>query len=312
MWRSRCCPRRAHCANAPAIHLHSYTAETVALVNLLGEKELAPGAVLHAQLRTAAPLALVPGDRFIVRQFSPVVTIGGGVVLDAAPLGRGWLAPRLNALAAALTREGKLRQCGATLVSSVGFESACSSVLAQLKSFHDANRLVAGLGKRELQEKVALPAEVFEGALAALAREKKIEAAGETVRLAGRGVAMHSDESEGKQRIEQAFASAGLKVPSLSEVLAGLKLDRARAQQLVTLLLREGTLVKLADDLVFHRASLDALREQVRALKATTPAINVAGFKELAGISRKYAIPLLEYLDRERVTRRSGEERTIL
>ena len=123
---------------------------------------------------------------------------------------------------------------------------------------------------------------------------------------------MKDDETESKQTIEQAFASAGLKVPSLKEVLASLKVDKVRAQKIVTLLLREKTLVKVSDDLVFHHKALTDLRQKIAALKSTSPKIDVGRFKDLTGVSRKYAIPLLEYLDRERVTRRVGDERIIL
>jgi selenocysteine-specific elongation factor len=101
-------------------------------------------------------------------------------------------------------------------------------------------------------------------------------------------------------------------VPALKEVLAALPLDRSRAQKLVTLLLRDRVLVKLADDLVFHRDALAELRRRLLAYKATAAKIDIARFKDLAGVTRKYAIPLLEYLDRERVTRRVGDLREIL
>ncbi|HYE25464.1 MAG TPA: SelB C-terminal domain-containing protein, partial [Clostridia bacterium] len=184
--------------------------------------------------------------------------------------------------------------------------------LKTLDAFHGAHPLVAGIGKEELRNKLELNAEVFACVLASLTSEKKVQVSGEQVSLAGRGVTMRSDEADSKREIEQAFASAGLKVPALKDVLAGLKLDRTRAQQIVTLLLRDRTLVKLADDLVFHRDALDQLRQQVAALKASSPKIDVSRFKDLTGVSRKYAIPLLEYLDRERVTRRVGDERVIM
>jgi selenocysteine-specific elongation factor len=103
-----------------------------------------------------------------------------------------------------------------------------------------------------------------------------------------------------------------LRVPALKDVLAGLKVDRTRAQKIVTLLLRDKVLVKLTDDLVFHRDALASLRKSVAAEKPKSPKIDVAKFKDLTGVSRKYAIPLLEWLDRERVTRRVGDERVIL
>jgi selenocysteine-specific elongation factor len=95
-------------------------------------------------------------------------------------------------------------------------------------------------------------------------------------------------------------------------VLAGLRVDRVRAQKIVTLLLREKILLKVSEDLVFHRTALENLRGRLRAEKEKSPRMDVARFKDLTGVSRKYAIPLLEYLDREHVTRRVGDERVIL
>src|SRR5205823_9796902 len=178
--------------------------------------------------------------------------------------------------------------------------------------FHAANPLVAGMSKEELRERLALNSDAFVGLLEALVRERRVDVVGEHVRLAGRGVVMKDEEAEAKQKIEAAFATAGLRVPALKEVLAALPVDRARAQKLMTLLLRDRVLVKLADDLVFHRDALAELRRRVQQHKQQAPRLDVARFKELAGVSRKYAIPLLEYLDRERVTKRVGDEREIL
>ena len=116
-----------------------------------------------------------------------------------------------------------------------------------------------------------------------------------------------------KAQIEQAFAKAGLKVPLLKDVLASLPVDKVRAQKIVTLLLRDRVLVKLADELVFHRDALAAAAAADRGAESRRrPKLNVGNFKDLFGITRKHAIPLLEYLDRERVTRRVGDERVIL
>ena len=123
---------------------------------------------------------------------------------------------------------------------------------------------------------------------------------------------MKDEEAESKKLIEEAFLSAGLKVPALKDVLAGLKVDKNRAQKIVTLLLRDKTLLKISEDLVFHRSALEELRKAVLAEKSRSPRIDVAHFKDLTGVTRKYAIPLLEYLDREHVTRRMGDERVIL
>ena len=78
------------------------------------------------------------------------------------------------------------------------------------------------------------------------------------------------------------------------------------------MVLNEKVLVKVAEDLIFHREALAKLREMLARQKAQSNRIDVPIFKEMTGLSRKYAIPLLEYLDRERVTRRQGDERIIL
>ncbi len=211
-----------------------------------------------------------------------------------------------------LAAKADLVWCDSVLVSPVAFAKMESEVLQHLAKFHDANPLVAGMSKEELRHRVNSDAEIFYGVLAKLTQEQKLEVSGELVHLAGRGVAMKDEEAESKKIIERAFASAGLKVPSLKEVLAGLKVDKVRAQKIVTLLLRDKTLIKISEELVFHQSALLDLRQKIAALKTTAPKIDVARFKDMTGVSRKYAIPLLEYLDREHVTRRVGDERVIL
>ena len=202
--------------------------------------------------------------------------------------------------------------CNQVLVVPSAFADAKARVLQALKNFHDANPLVAGMSKEELRDRANLGLDVFYTVLEKLAHEKLLEVAGESAHLAGRGVVMKDEEAESKKIIEQAFASAGLKVPSLKEVLADLKVDKIRAQKIVTLLLRDKILIKISDELLFHRSALIDLRQRIAELKNTVPKIDVARFKDIAGVSRKYAIPLLEYLDREQVTRRVGDERLIL
>ncbi|HET9696972.1 MAG TPA: selenocysteine-specific translation elongation factor [Terriglobales bacterium] len=344
------------------VHFHAYTSETIAEVVLYEGNQLKPGDTGLVQLRLTEPVLLVPGDRFILRQFSPVVTIGGGVIVDAHPLPRsrtrrqaesvittlralqshspehslfarvarrgseglslrdalsetGWHASQVAKSATALlksTGPDKVIKAADVMISKSAFEFAGISAIKALETFHKMNPLVAGISKGELREKLDLRAEVFSALFEDLARQKKIELSGETVRLAGRGVVLQDKEAQSKQTIENAFASAGLKVPALKEVLASLPVDRTTAQKIVTLLLRDRVLIKLSDDLVFHRDALAELRRKLAEAKAISPKIDVARFKDLTGITRKYAIPLLEYLDRERVTRRVGDERIIL
>jgi selenocysteine-specific elongation factor len=337
------------------VHLHAYTSETIAEVRVYGKKQIAPGEEALAQLRMDDAALLLPGDRFIIRQFSPVITIGGGTTLDAATDSRekmpevqrflrvlaegdpqsvlvarierraangisvpelvaetGWTHELVTGRAAAAIQGGAVLQLGDRFVAKTAFDSLRDKVAAQLESFHQRNPLVPGISRRELHDQVGSPEEVFSGALNSLVREKKVELPGDVVRLAGRGVVMKDEEAESKKTIEAAFSSAGLAVPALNQVLGGLKIDKARAQKIVTLLLRDRILIKISDELVFHRDALDQLRRQLTSYKAKSSKIDVGKFKELTGVSRKYAIPLLEYLDRQRVTRRIGDQREIL
>jgi selenocysteine-specific elongation factor len=335
------------------VHFHSYTMETVAEVVLQGTKQIAQGEEAFARLKLPEAALLLPGDRFIIRQFSPVVTIGGGVVLDAAPIPRmpghadflktlasgdaeailrariarrhhegismsrlvaetGWAKNVIETQMAQALRTGHVVRAGELFLDSPALEALKSHIMGMAADFHKNNPLVGGISKEELRAQVNASPEVFETAAVMLVREKKLEVVGDLVRLPGHGVAMRDEEVESKKKIEDAFASAGLKVPALQEVIASLKVDKARAHKIVTLLLRDKVLVKVSDELVFHRGALEELRRQMTAYKMNSAKIDVAKFKELTGVTRKYAIPLLEYLDRERVTRRVGDIREIL
>ena len=339
------------------VHLHCFASETVAQVRLLEGKELKPGGSMLAQLRATEPLLVIPGDHFIIRQFSPVITIGGGIVLDSFPLKRttrdldktrefltkleqatppealvlrierraidglrrdtavqetGRSRSEIDSEAQKLLDSGRILASEDLLLAKTGALDAAKKLLSELEAFHKANPLVAGIAKETLRKKLDLGETVFSFLLTQLAAGKKIEVQGEQVRLSGRGVTMTADEQRARKTIEQAFLSTGLKVPLLKDVIASLTIDQARSQKIVTLLLREGVLVKLGDELVFHRTALEQLRKLMAAQKTKTAKIDVGRFKDLIGVTRKHAIPLLEYLDRERVTRRVGDLREIL
>jgi selenocysteine-specific elongation factor len=148
--------------------------------------------------------------------------------------------------------------------------------------------------------------------LQSLTAQGKIDVQGEEVRLGGHTIQLSAEEIAAKDQIATAFEKAGLAVPSAGEVLANLRLDRARAEKLLKILLKENVLHKVTEDLIFHQSALRKLREILARRKTQNNRLSVPDFKDLTGLSRKYAIPLLEYLDREGVTRREGDERIIL
>jgi selenocysteine-specific elongation factor len=340
--------------NGARVHLHAFASETIATVSLFGSEPLKTGADAFARLRLRAPLLLVPGDHFIIRQFSPVITIGGGVVVDAFPISKkkadvreqrltggattgqeiltmriarrglsgislaqlvtetGWTEDVIRARLDGSLKNGAIEKLGNYFLAPSAVSNLKASLLSVLEVFQTQNPLSPGMNQQTLREKFALDSEVFSGVVGQLAKEGKVETAGDVIRLRGRGVVMKDEEAQSRQIIEQAFSAAGLKVPALKDVLASLKIDKTRGQKLVTLLLRDKILIKVSDDLVFHQAALQELRKNIAAQKPHSSKIDVGKFKDLTGVSRKYAIPLLEYLDRERVTKRIGDERVIL
>jgi selenocysteine-specific elongation factor len=343
------------------VRFHAGTAETVAEVFLYGQSELLPGQGALAQLRLQEDVLVLPGDRFIVRQFSPVNTIGGGVVLD--PLARrplmrdrgrvaflatlergkneeilaamterallgltfdevtsrtGWMENEIRDAAQRVSATQQVKIVSAEpllLIFGKVFEDMRKKIEEKVGKFQKENPLLPGIAREELRASLGKRArtETFRAALEELAAEKRLDVQGELVKRAGSEISLQPEEVKAKREIEAAFGEAGLSVPSFKEVLTKLPVEAKRAEKLLQILLREKSLVRVTPELVFHRDTLAHLKERLSAYKKTRgERISVAVFKELTGITRKYAIPLLEYLDRERVTRRAGDERVIL
>jgi selenocysteine-specific elongation factor len=342
------------------VHFHAGTSETVAEIFLFGVSELEPGQSAFAQLRLQEEVLVLPGDRFIVRQFSLVNTIGGGVVLYALarrPMIRdtgrvafletleggdrveilsamaeralggigfadiaartGWLDTEIGEVTRNLTAAGRTKSVAEPLilVPAKAFEEARQKIAARVERFQKENPLLPGISREDLRSSLGrrVRAETFRAALEELVAQKKLELQGELVKRAGSAITLEPEEARAKEQIETAFAGAGLTVPAVKEVLGKLPVEAKRAERILQILLREKSLVRITPELIFHRDALAHLKERLSAYKKTKgERISVPVFKELTGITRKYAIPLLEYLDRERVTRRAGDERVIL
>jgi selenocysteine-specific elongation factor len=343
------------------VHFHAGTLETIGEVYLLGARELAPGGSAMAQIRLQDEAVLVRGDRFIVRQFSPVVTIGGGAVLDpharrfsAKDAGRaqflgtlekgsreeillamaernilgitveevivrtGWVEQEIRSAAKTVADKKLIRVVSGEpliLIAETIFTEIGKKLLARVERFHKENPLLPGITREELKASLGrrVRPETFATALQMLLEQKKITLQGEFIKKAGTEITLAPEELRAQEQITQAFAKAGLAVPSVKEVLAQLKIEAARAEKLLQILLREKVLVRVSAELIFHRDALQSLTGLlVQYKKAKGDRIGVPAFKELTGITRKYAIPLLEYLDRQRQTRRAGDERVIL
>jgi selenocysteine-specific elongation factor len=332
--------------NSP-VHFHAWTAETEAKVKILGGDRIQPGETALVRLLLRHPVVLLPGDRFIVRMFSPLVTLGGGVVVDVDPpvrIRRAAAEARTRELMAAsaeeriarLVREagagierknliartglagaqlGKLIEAGGYLlagevvVNRQWVQEAVQRLEGRLAQFHRANPLLPGVSKEELRTRdlngVSPP--LFE---LLLRSARTLQADGEYVRLSSHKTHLKQDEEQALARILEAFQTAGLTVPGVAEVLARSGVEPARARTLLQMLVRQQRLVKVSEELVFHPDAIASLRGLLEARRGTR--FQVGEFKEWTGISRKYAIPLLEYLDRSRITRREGDWRVVL
>ena len=229
----------------------------------------------------------------------------------------GWTDADAGVAAQKLAAEKRVRILVAepALVASTQVVANCAAATRKaVEAFHRANPLVPGIPKQELRARAGdARMEIFEAALDDLVKAHALAISGDLVRQAGREIELSSEEALAKELIEREFARAGLTVPELASVLARLPVDAPRAQKILQILLREKVLVKIANDLVFHRSALARLHEMLtKYRKERGERLPITAFKELTGVTRKYAIPLLEHLDREHVTRRVGDERVIL
>src|SRR5213078_498878 len=165
---------------------------------------------------------------------------------------------------------------------------------------HRKHPLLPGIARQDLRgrELQDAPAFVLD---ALLADAKELAAEGETVRARAHKLVLKQDEEQARAAIENAFEQAGLAVPAMAEVLAKSGVETARARSLLQILLREKRLVRVSEELVFHQGALEKLRRMLDERRGKR--FGVAEFKEWTGVSRKYAIPLLEFLDREKITR---------
>jgi len=303
------------------------------------------------RLRLESPQVLVPGDRFVLRQCSPAATIGGGIVIDAHPLPNlrkakclEWLevvksAPLAQQLllrvarraAAGIPLSGLMAETGLTsdallrymgplihqnrlvrmtgdlLITAEVLRAAIENITNRLKT--DAASL--GLRRAELKSQTGLSKVLFDFSIEKLAREQRLRLKDEFVCTFESNAQVGGKDRIALAAIADAYQAAGLAAPQAAEVAATLKLSDAEMRRLMTLLLRDRILIRMgAEAFYIHQSALVQLRAQMSELRGQT--LDVGGFKQLTGLSRKYAIPLLEFLGRERVTRKVGQQRLVL
>ncbi len=331
------------------VHFHAFTSDAPASVLLHGRDRFGAGATRLARIKLQVPIVLVAGDPFVLRQVSPPATIGGGRVLDAHPLAKlrksqsmAWLeslrnSPTQEQILLRIARRGtaglSIRRLmaeiglareaaerlwqplitshrshqipGEILLAAEALESACKGISSLLQQYP------GGLKRSELKTRTSLGPVVLDFALERLATAQKLRLKGELVCPVETSPAPAGAGDATLSAIAAIYRKAGLSAPLISEVATTLRLKESEMRGFVTLLLREKILVRMGSETLFiHCEALASLRAKITELRGQT--LDVARFKGMTGLSRKYAIPLLEYLDRERITRKTGDQRLVV
>ena len=336
------------------IRFHHLSAELLGSIRFVDQTaELKPGSAAYIQVRLESPVIAVAGDRFVIRRYSPALTVGGGVIIDAhlPKLSRNTREELLDTLANGTLPErvelmAKLEGLRGLNIAEVQARTGIRTetlvkelknvphladsgerrwihhdVLIEfrrhamefLRGYFEENRMALNVPKSEFVQKL-LPRNA-DGAminflLQDLAREKIVAIAGDALDIPGRSKSLGGAEGELARMIESRFAEAGLAPPPVSEII-NERTQKARViEGVVSFLVKQGTLVRLAEGIYAHRDVLAAARERISARKGDL--IDVGHFKEYFGLSRKIAIPLLEWMDREGVTKRVGDSRKVL
>ena len=347
--------------NGARVRVYQGTSEAMARLTIGADADtpggapvpaIEPGRRAFARVRLEAPAVLTRGDRFVIRSYSPLATIGGGTVLDPEPRRAPVRSVRAAARFAKLAPEGAKGDAGAVaamieeagvrglileeLTSRAGLthdavQAVATSlgaavvrlgarilsaplaaqlearVLDTLAAHHASTPLSEGLPREELRER-ALPGVPHDIAAAILARlEQASRITGrERLAVAGHRLSLSADEARVSDVIQKEMLARGYQAPDAKELTDAAGAPTAVVDRVVALLVRQKKIVRL-DTLLYHPSTLEALKADVRTLAS----LDVAVFKTRYGITRKYAIPLLEYLDRERVTRRVGDKRVV-
>ncbi len=346
--------------NRTLVRFHVGTAESLGRAVLLDREELKPGESAYLQLRLEEPIVALSGDRFVIRSYSPIFTIGGGEVLDsfparhkrltdqvkqematlengpeeerirlrllkAGPAGLSWpelimrtnlLPSRLRSIVDSLVAKGAIlrfegdrpRYLHPDIIADLKRFS-----LEYLKEYHEKNPLQTGAMKEELKSKLPpkVDARLFNFLLSSLTQEKKITAEKEALRLFSHTVSLKQEEKDLHKKIVLLFARAKLQPPTVKEVVSELGATESELKPVLQLLTKEGTLVKVKDDLYFHRQALEELEGRTVSFLQKNKELTPAQFKEISQVTRKFAIPLLEHFDSKKLTMRVGDKRVL-
>ena len=344
--------------NRAKARFHTGTSEILGTVVLLDREELEPGDKCMAQIRLDEPTAVLKGDRFVLRSYSPVRTIGGGVVLHPLPRKKKrFVQESLHEMK--LLHEGSVEQVveqfvkmeryrgvekktlqflanlskkklnealqplqskkiiievdreRGLLVHAEFVKRTRQEILERISQYHKQFPLKLGLPKEELRSQVASirGPKLFDFLLNDLTKQGVIVQEKELVRLREHKVTLAEDQRRAKRELEKIYLDSWLQPPYFREVKS--KFPGNTAEDVLEVMIKEGVLVKVKDDLYFHRNAIADLQQRLVNFLKEHGEITTPQFKEMTGASRKYTIPLIEYFDKSQVTVRVGDNRVL-
>ena len=344
--------------NRAKVRFHSGTSEIISTVVLLDRDALEPGETCFAQIRLNEPTALLRGDRYVLRSYSPVRTIGGGRTLNALPRKKKRFSEAvlsemrllftgdLNEIIEYFVSSGRFRGVEqeelpfltntskkrldealkalkaqqriilydkerGVLIHADFLKKAREEILDTLTRYHKKFPLKEGLIKEELRSRTegADNAKLFNHLVLQLAREGIIVQDKEIVRLKDHQVTLAQDQEEIRRELEKTYIKSGLQPPYFQEIKE--KFPGNTGAEVLEVMVKEGDILKVKEDLYFHRKAIDGLKSELIAFLKNNGEITTPQFKEMTGASRKYTIPLIEYFDRTQVTVRVGDTRVL-
>ena len=341
------------------IRFHAGTAEIMGRISLIGRDLLEPGDSSFAQIRLEEPIVVLPRDRFVIRSYSPITTVGGGEILDVMPRKHRRLRSssmnhleslyqgdeterllillgdaRLNGVELAdltgrltlkpdgiekniqeLSTQGQVQIIDKTnllAMTTAHFETAKKNIISFLGEYHANNPLRPGAPREEVRGKTGeLNEKIFSAALKHLSESNRIVENGAILKLVSHSVEIDETLGEVKTKLEKVFKNAHFQPPSVEDAFLQSGGKGNSNQNALQILIDEGALLRLKDNIIYHQHALNEAKNLLREHLSHNNEITAAEFRDIMGITRKHAIPLLEYFDTARITLRVGDKRVL-
>lgn len=348
------------------VRVHLGTSEVIGRISLLDRDELSPGDETVVQLLLEETAVVWPGDRYVIRSYSPVATIGGGTILgNVSPRKRKRLNEQDREYNKSIqkvllngTQEEKIllflresRELGLTAeqlgirlglfgkhlkkalqepISTkkmVVVDSATQRyvvveiaenikvlLLEKLGEYHQNNPLQLGIAKDELRTGLdrKIDPKVYNYCINELMRKGEVVQEESIIRLAGHEVALKADEEQLQRELFEWYRQKGLSTPTIKETMERFDDYPSRlVKEVLDFQIREGNLLKISESLYYSKEIIDPLVASVIQHIEQNGEIDAPTFKDLTGLTRKFSIPILEYLDRVKITMRIGDKRIL-